>query len=873
MVVIYAEKASLAKAIAEALHAGRRIAHPKEPTIGHYEFTFRGEKAILCHGVGHLCGLADAKLYGEQFDKWDLNAYPCIPAEYNIIVKEKTKACYDYVHTFFEKADWLINATDPDREGELIFGYIYQSMNCTKTWKRAWIEDLTPQKIQSAFANLKDSSEVVQIQQAGRARGIADWLCGINLTIAATKKFSASAKEILSVGRVQTPTLNMIVEREKKILNHVKTPFWKLLAEFQTQNGNFTAEYEKGPFENEDEAKKVLALCTGKGTVKSKTPKKKTAAPPLLYNATQLQATAGKKLGWDLKKTVAVMQKLYEHKYMSYPRTSSEHLTVAMQSEVTETLKKLMQLPEYAQYAISEEQWQTYSKRHFDDSKVDSHPAIIPTTNVPANLSVLDEDEKQLYDLLVKSLIRIVYPKAELEDTTVLIDVNSNIFKAVGSIIIENGWYAVDAMPDKKASLPAINEGESYDGKYSLKQGFTEPPKRYTEPDLITAMETAGKSIENEDARNLMKLENKGLGTAATRAAIVNGLFARNYIAKKGKTIYPTEKGIYLIDTLPVEALKSAELTGAWEKRLHDIACGQENYADFIADMEQTVRQWYDTIVETKADAFTTVEENLSCPFCGRQIIKGKFGFFCSGRKDKTCKFAVSHEICGREITSEQAVKLITKGKTDMIRGFATKDGKMFDARLVLNKAEQKIDFEFPEALLCPFCGSKILKGEFGFFCAGKKENGCKFSIGEICGKKITEAQVRTLITKGRTGVIKGFKNKQGKEFEACLVLNKTEQKVGFEFPDVLRCPFCGSKVLKGKFGFFCAGKKENGCKFSVGKICGKEITETQVIKLITEGKTGLIKGFTRKDGKEFDAYLSLNLLEQKIEFQFPRKK
>ena len=306
MVVIYAEKSSLAKEIAAALHAGNRIAHPKEPTIGHYEFTFKGEKAILCHGVGHLCGLADAKVYGEQFAKWDLNAYPCIPEKYKVIVKDKTKTCFEYVKGFFQKADWIINATDPDREGELIFAYIYEAMGCTKPWKRVWIEDLTPQKIQYAFSHLKDSSEVISIQQAGRARGIADWICGINLTIAATKKLSS--KDMLSVGRVQTPVLAMVVEREKKIRDHIKTPFWKLLADFTTPNGNFTAEYEKGQFDNEQQAKAVLASCIGNGTVTSKTVKKKTVGQPLLYNATQLQATAGKKLGWDLKKTVKVMQ-------------------------------------------------------------------------------------------------------------------------------------------------------------------------------------------------------------------------------------------------------------------------------------------------------------------------------------------------------------------------------------------------------------------------------------------------------------------------------------------------------------------------------------------------------------------------------------
>ncbi len=299
------------------------------------------------------------------------------------------------------------------------------------------------------------------------------------------------------------------------------------------------------------------------------------------------------------QKTVAVMQELYEHKYMSYPRTSSEHLTVAMQPEVTATLRKLFQLPEYAEYAMPEGQWQGYTKRHFDDSKVDSHPAIIPTMNVPVSLSELSNDEKLLYDLLAKSLIRIIYPKAELEDTTVIIDVNNNNFKATGSVITNNGWYTVDAMPEKKTTLPPIFENDNYSGSYELKKGFTEPPKRYTEPDLITTMETAGKSLDDEEARTLMRLKNKGLGTAATRAAIINALFIREYIAKKGKSIYPTEKGIFIIDNLPVNDLKSAELTGEWEKRLHDISIGKENYNQFIHDIEQTVRNWYDIIIHS----------------------------------------------------------------------------------------------------------------------------------------------------------------------------------------------------------------------------------------------------------------------------------
>ena len=391
-------------------------------------------------------------------------------------------------------------------------------------------------------------------------------------------------------------------------------------------------------------------------------------------------------------------QDLYEHKFMSYPRTSSEHLTVAMQSEVTATLRKLFLLPEYSQYAIPENQWQAYSKRHFDDSKVDSHPAIVPTMNVPKSLSdIPSEDERQLYDLLVKSLIRIVYPKAEIEDTTVSLDVNGNTFKATGSVITNNGWYAVDALPDKKATLPPVSEGESYQGKYELKQGFTEPPKRFTEPDLIMAMETAGKHLEDEEARALMKAENKGLGTPATRAGIINALFHNGYLAKNGKSIMPTAKGIFLIEHLPIEELKSPEMTGQWEMRLHDIADGKEDYQAFVSAMEQNVRKWYATIAAYTGDKFISKENKpLSCPFCGAKVIK-KNGYFCSAKRATGCPFSVSQEICGKKISDSQAIRLIEKGKTTLIKGFKKKNGTgEFDAYLVVDKTAKKIKFEFP---------------------------------------------------------------------------------------------------------------------------------------------------------------------------------
>ncbi len=361
MVVIYAEKSSLAKEIAHALGAGKRIALKDEPTVGYYEFVFKGEKAILCHGVGHLAQLVPAKSYDEKFSKWDLNVFPCIPEKFRTAPKAQTVKCLKLVKGFFDKADWIINATDPDREGELIFTYVCDVCKCNKPYKRVWIEDLTDNKIKYAFNNLKNPDEQLSaqvkgnahdLQLAGRARDISDWLLGTNLTVAATKKFGGY-DNLLTIGRVQTPTLNLVVEREKAIKNHVKTPYWKLSAMFSVSNSEFNADYEKGNFTVESEANTVLSECSGKsGIVTSIITKHKTESAPLLFNTTQLQIIASKKFSWDSDKTTKIMQSLYEKKLMSYPRTSTEHLTDAMKPEVTLTIQKLLKMPEYSKYSI-----------------------------------------------------------------------------------------------------------------------------------------------------------------------------------------------------------------------------------------------------------------------------------------------------------------------------------------------------------------------------------------------------------------------------------------------------------------------------------------------------------------------------------------
>lgn len=693
MVVIYAEKASLAKEIAHALNAGQRISNEHDKRIGHWEFELNSEQAVIVHGQGHLVKLESPEAYGNQFKMWDLQSYPCIPDSFKLQVKEDTSGSYTYVKQFFDKADWFINATDADREGELIFAYVYQKTGCNKPWKRVWIEDLTSPKIRYAFAHLRSSEEMNGLQLAGRARSIADWLFGMNITVAMTQKFSNNG--VLACGRVQTPTLALVVNRENEIKNFTKKPFYKVVGKFSAKNGDYKGEYTEGNFESKEEAVAMLKRALGQGEIVAMNVKDSKVNAPLLYNTTQLQVACGKLLGWELKKAERVMQQLYEAKLMTYPRTSSEHLTEAMQSEIAETISKIMTIPEYSDYVIDKGSWHEFSSRHFNDSKVGSHPAITPTLDVPSTLAEIeDSDMRALYDLLCKSLLRIVHSPVELKNTTVITRVGDVDFKSSGSMITNSGWYKVDAMPESKNVLPVLEVNEDVDADVQIEKGETKPPKRYTETDLINAMELAGQKLDDEEARTLMKLQKKGLGTDATRVPTVKALFAREYITKKGKTIYPTQKGEFIINTLPVEEMKSADLTGALEKELNDIAENRADYQQFIDKVKALTQRWYKTVCSSSSDTF--VDKSMICPSCRKRLVKGKANVFCTGYKSG-CNFSIPYSICGKKLTDNQIQMLISSQRTNIIKGFTSKKGKQFDASLKIDNYG-KIEFVFPSA-------------------------------------------------------------------------------------------------------------------------------------------------------------------------------
>lgn len=486
MIVIYAEKYSLGRTIAEALGAYKKTVNPKEPSIAHWSLNLNGEEAILCHGAGHLCGLAPAEDYNESYKFWSFDNYPIIPEHFITRVKDNnySRLAYDYVKQFFDKADLIINATDADREGELIFAYLYEVLHCTVPYKRVWITDLTPFKIRKAFAELRPAKDMKPLENAGRIRSATDWLVGINTSVAATLKFGGT-DNVFACGRVKMPTLAMIVKREREIRNYVKKPFYKIVANIEATDGaKFTAE-AADKYDTETAAKAVIdeiKLNTAKA-IKVEVLQKQTAAP-LLYNTTHLLADLSKCTDLTIDMLTKLVQSLYENRLITYPRTSSEHLTDAMKDETVKIIKLLFEMPEFAKYAIPVDNFAPCTRRHYDDSKVDSHTAITPTALVPNDLSGMSENERKAYTLLALSIIRTVYPKAVTENVKAVFQIDNQLFTATGTNIISPGWFAVDATP-KVIGLPEIVKDNDYKViGFDVKEGQNEPPKSLTAIEL-----------------------------------------------------------------------------------------------------------------------------------------------------------------------------------------------------------------------------------------------------------------------------------------------------------------------------------------------------------------------------------------------------
>ena len=719
MIVIYAEKPDAASKIAAALGTftaggGAKVSfanlktHEKavkaqQAAKGFLEISYQGEECMVTWGYGHMCELFSAEDYDPAYKSWRRLPSPFIPPAYRLKARDgfsaaRSAAQMKVVKELFGKARLIINATDYDREGEVIFAYVYEHLKCGKPYRRAHFSSQTQQGIQDGFRSLKGPDEVRPMEMAGRGRAIADWAVGANLTAQMSLKFPGSG--VLSVGRVQTPTLNMITERELAIRGFRPEPYWTVNALFTTAGGDrYRGEHESGRFPDKASAGRVLAAVAGLPGRVAETDAKRARKPaPNLYSLSSLQMDANARHGMTLQQTLDAAQKLYEGGYVTYPRTDSQYLTDDMEPMVMDVLSALEKTPQYGRYLKGRLRVIHGKGRYFDSSKVTSHFAVIPTGSIPGAMSAF---ESGVYDLICKSVIRMTYPDAEIENTAVVTEAGGERFKSKGTAVISPGWMEVDASI-KEETLPLLKPGQMVRGEYAVKDGMTEPPKRYTDKTLVAAMKAAGRDLEDDELKKIMADQSvSGIGTEATRANIIETLISRGYIERRGKAFAATDKGVDMIGKLPCKALKSPELTARWEKRLSEVAAGRASQEDFVRDVERQTGEWCREIAalagspapQAQPQPGAAQDGGLACPACGGAVRKLSWGWGC-GNYAAGCRFSIGATICGKRITDSQAEAIIKKGKSALIKGFKSKAGKPFDARLALSNGKVEFVFE-----------------------------------------------------------------------------------------------------------------------------------------------------------------------------------
>ena len=677
MIVCIAEKPSVARDIAKIIGANQAKSGYMEGNGYQVTWTF-----------GHLCTLKEPQDYTERWKYWRLEDLPMIPSSFGVKVIEDqgVKRQFDTIQNLVRNAELVVNCGDAGQEGELIQRWVLLKAKCTAPVKRLWISSLTEEAIKEGFEKLRDARQYDNLYSAGSARAIGDWLLGMNATRLFTKKFG-QGKATLSIGRVQTPTLAMIVQRQKEIDSFKSEEYWELKTIFR--DTEFTATIDR--LKTLDKAEKGLEyLKQHLFEVTSFEQKEGKEGNPRLFDLTGLQVEANKKYGYSAEDSLRFIQKLYESKLVTYPRVDTTYLSEDIYPKIPEILNGMKYYSQLTAPLMG--QPIPKSKQVFDDKKVTDHHAIIPTGVVPSGIS---PQEQHIYDLIAKRFIAVFYPECKVSNTTVLGKVGKVEFKATGKQIIEPGWREVykEETPSKKEQeeekvMPLFHEGETGEHEPKIHHGKTSPPKPFTEATLLRAMETAGKQVEDEEMRELLK--DNGIGRPSTRANIIETLFKRKYIEKKKKNIFATATGVDLIDTIQSELLKSAELTGQWEKKLRLIEKGEYQPETFKKELIQMVvdltnevlfntnrviqivdeapKQEEKTVREKKPKEEIKMDE-LSCPKCkSAKIMKGNSAYGCVNFKE--CGFKLPFEILGKKLTDKQISDLILKGKTTKIKGF-----------------------------------------------------------------------------------------------------------------------------------------------------------------------------------------------------------
>lgn len=638
MIVCVAEKPSVGAYIANVLGAQQK-----------HDGYFEGNGYQVTWTFGHLCALLDPQEYTEQWKGWNLSSLPMIPPRFSIKVSGDAGVHkqFNVIKNLIEQADEVINCGDAGQEGELIQRWVYQQAGCKCPVKRLWVNSLTEEAIREGFKQLKDQSEYQHLYEAGMMRAIGDWLLGMNATRAYTIRYARGSgrdRQVLSVGRVQTPTLALVVKRQAEIENFVPRTFWELKTNYRDTIFSAQIPVEDGEYAITSEEQGQALVDSIKDlplTITSVEKKKGIENAPKLYDLTSLQVDCNKKYGFSAEQTLQLIQSLYEKRLTTYPRVDTTYLSDDIYPKVPGTLNGIKDyFPQVAPLLGAK---LPKSKKVFDNKKVTDHHAIIPTGQRPDNMSA---DEKKVYDLVALHFIAVFYPECEVSNTTVLAKSGEIDFKVTGREVLKPGWRVVfekdnpntqstpndsdEESSEETKSLPAFVKGESGPHEPLLKEKTTTPPKYYTEATLLRAMETAGKTVENDELREAMK-EN-GIGRPSTRAAIIEKLYQRKYIVKQGKSLRATETGINLIHTIISPLLKSAELTGLWEKKLREIERGEYQAQDFLAELKEMTTGVVRDVKSNKA--------GMLCPVCRQGlVIRGNTRYGCSRWKEG-CTYA-----------------------------------------------------------------------------------------------------------------------------------------------------------------------------------------------------------------------------------------
>jgi DNA topoisomerase-3 len=710
--LVIAEKPSVARDLADALPG----------TFENNDSYLESEDTVITFAVGHLVELTEPEDYDERFKKWRMADLPIVPEEFRLRPRDKkAEKQLKVIHKLLkrEDVDRVVNACDAGREGELIFAYIYETSGVDKPVERLWISSMTKSAIKEGFERLRPGEQLRQLEAAARSRSEADWLVGMNATRAATIRGRAWVGGVVSLGRVQTPTLALLVKCEREIQAFVPEPYWLVHAEFDPRYQGLWFEGDETRLKEAKRAEGIAAKVSGKdGIVESVERKEQSERAPLLYDLTSLQRDANRRFGFSARRTLQAAQSLYEDKKaITYPRTSSRWLSGDLVPQLKPTAATLQPIGEYAaaaRYVLALQQLPL--ARVVDDKKVDDHHAIIPT-DVEHDVSRFSPDERRVFDLIARRFLAVFHPPARYARTTVVTLVEEERFRSRGKVTLEAGWRGVYGLlseseqqarqdeegENESAELPPLQQGQRVKcASAEVEAKETKPPPRYSEATLLSAMETAGKLVDDEELREAMK--DSGLGTPATRAETIETLIRREYIERGGKDLMPTPKGLQVITMLEEHPLTSPELTGNWEKRLTDIEHGSGERGAFIKDIADFTRSTVEKIAELDKEKLRPERVELGpCPRCGAEtgeIIKENAkAYGCTSwksREEPGCGFVIWKRVAGRTLTPEIARQLLEEGRTkDVISGFRSRAGKPFRARLVLN-GEGKVEFDFP---------------------------------------------------------------------------------------------------------------------------------------------------------------------------------